>query len=139
MSDTQEAKKKILIVDDEANIVTYLETLLEDNGYETVSASDGNEALEKVRNEAPALVCLDITMPKKSGVGFYRDLKEDPALAGIPVVVVTAVTGYGGDPESFKEFISTRKQVPSPEGFVAKPIDQEKFLEIVSQTLSAAT
>jgi CheY-like chemotaxis protein len=136
MSETQTAPKKILIVDDETHIVTYLETLLQDNGYETILAYDGNEALDKARGEHPDLVCLDITMPKKSGVGFYRDLKDDPELSKIPVVIVTAVTGYGGDPESFKEFISTRKQVPPPEGFVAKPIDREEFLDVVNRIVA---
>jgi CheY-like chemotaxis protein len=128
-------KKTILIVDDEPNIVTYLETLLEDNGYATMTAADGEAALEKTRAERPDLVLLDITMPKKSGVGYYRAIKEESDLASIPVIVVTAVTGYAGDPDSFRKFISTRKQVPPPEGFVSKPIDRDKFLELVEQVL----
>jgi len=129
------AKKKILIVDDEPGIVTYLETLLQDNGYETVSALDGQVGFEKLKSERPDLVALDISMPEKSGVRFYRDLKEDPELAKIPVVIVTAVTGYGGDPEPFKKFISTRRQVPPPEGFIAKPIEQEELLATIKQLL----
>ncbi len=74
-------------------------------------------------------------MPEKSGVRFYRDLKGDPELAKIPVVIVTAVTGYGGDPESFKKFISTRKQVPPPEGFIAKPIEREELLATIKELL----
>ena len=128
--------KKILVVDDEKNVVAYLETLLQDNGYETLSASNGREALEKTISEKPDLVTLDITMPEKSGVRYYRDIKENPDLAGIPVVIVTAVTGFGGDPEEFNKFISTRKQIPPPDGFVSKPIEQEKFLEIIKEVLS---
>jgi CheY-like chemotaxis protein len=122
-------------VDDEPHVVTYLETLLQDNGYVTEAARDGVEALEKVKAAPPDLILLDITMPKKSGVGFYRSLKEDRELASIPVVIVTAVTGYAGDPESFRQFISTRKQVPPPEGFVAKPIEKGKFLALVAEIL----
>ena len=54
----------------------------------------------------------------------------------IPVVVVTAVTGFGGDPEPFKKFISTRKQVPPPEAFFSKPIDKESFVDAVKRILA---
>ena len=136
MTENQPAKKKILILDDEPGLVAYLETLLQDNGYDTTSAADGQVGFEKVKSERPDLVTLDISMPEKSGVRFYRDLKEDPEFAGIPVVIVTAVTGYGRDPEAFRKFISTRKQVPPPEGFVAKPVDQEDLLRTIKDLLS---
>ncbi len=127
--------KKILIVDDEPGIVTYLETLLQDNGYETVSATDGQVGFEKLKSERPDLVTLDITMPVESGIRFYRNMKDDPEFANVPVVIVTAVTGKGGNPEEFKKFISTRKQVPPPDGYVAKPIEQEELLSLVKKLL----
>jgi len=136
MTDTQAAKKRILVVDDEQHIVTYLETLLGDNGYGTVAAYNGEEAMETARNAKPDLVTLDITMPKASGVRFYREFKSDPDLASTPVVIVTAVTGYGGDPIGFRDFISTREQVPPPEGFVPKPIDKEELLGTVANLLA---
>ena len=135
MTANQPARKKILIVEDEPGLVTYLETLLQDNGYETVSAADGQTAFEKLQSERPDLVTLDISIPQKSGVRFYRDLKEDPQLASTPVIVVTAVTGYGGDPDEFRKFISTRKQVPPPEGFIAKPVDREELLNLIKNLL----
>jgi len=137
MAESQPDKKKILVLDDEPHVVTYLETLLRDNGYETVSASNGKEGMEKVESEKPDLVCLDISMPEQSGVRFYRNLKDDPRLADIPVLIVTAVTGYGGDPEPFKRFVSTRKQVPPPEGFLSKPIDRQEFLDTIAKILSS--
>ena len=136
MAESQPGKKRILVLDDEPHVVTYLETLLHDNGYETVSASDGKEGMEKVRSEEVDLVCLDISMPEHSGIRFYRNLKDDPKLSAIPVVIVTAVTGYGGDPEPFKRFISTRKQVPPPEAFLSKPIDKQEFLDMIAKLLS---
>jgi CheY-like chemotaxis protein len=128
-------KRKILIVDDEPHVAAYLEALLGDNGYGTLTASNGREGMQKVKSEGADLICLDISMPEQSGIRFYRDLKEDPALRGIPVVVVTGVTGYGGDPESFRRFISTRKQVPPPDGFVAKPIEKQAFLDLIAGIL----
>ena len=130
------SKKKVLVLDDEPHVVTYLETLLQDNGYDTVSASNGKEGMEQVKTARPDLVCLDITMPEQSGIRFYRNLKEDSELQTIPVIVVTAVTGYGGDPEPFKRFISTRKQVPPPEAFFSKPIDKNDFVKTVNRILS---
>jgi CheY-like chemotaxis protein len=136
MGEPQGGPKKILILDDEANVVTYLQTLLQDNGYDTVSAGNGSEGMEKMRSEKPDLITLDISMPEKSGVRFYRELKEDPELASIPVVVVSAVTGYGGKPEDFEKFLGSRKNVPPPDGFVPKPIDREELLKAIGNLLS---
>lgn len=129
MSDAQGAKKLILVVDDEPDIVAFLTTLLEDNGYRTLSARDGQEAWNKAKSEKPDLVSLDITMPEKSGVGFYRDFKNDPDLGKIPVMIVTGVS------DDFQKFISTRKQVPAPEGFISKPIVEKRYLEKVAEIL----
>ncbi|MFH1530160.1 MAG: response regulator [Pseudomonadota bacterium] len=129
--------KRILIIDDEPSVVMYLETLLQDNGYATATAGNGREGFEEAKRERPDLVCLDITMPEESGIRFYRNLKGDPELKSVPVVVVTAVTGYGGDSEPFEKFLSTRKQVPPPEAFFSKPIDRQEFLDAVGRLLSA--
>jgi len=137
MDESKPNGKTILILDDEPHVVTYLETLLQDNGYRTISAPNGKEGMEKVRSQTVDLVCLDMSMPEESGVRFYRNLKDDPRLSDIPVVVVTAITGYGGDPEPFKRFISTRKQVPPPEGFISKPIDKQEFLDTIAKILSS--
>ena len=137
MDESKPNGKTILVLDDEPHVVTYLETLLQDNGYRTISAPNGKEGMEKVRSQTVDLVCLDMSMPEESGVRFYRNLKDDPKLSDIPVVVVTAITGYGGDPEPFKRFISTRKQIPPPEGFISKPIDKQEFLDTIAKILSS--
>ena len=128
-------KKKILIVDDEPDVLNYLSTLFKNNGYDTATAVDGNQAMEKMKSEKPDLVSLDMSMPEKSGVKFYRELKEDTVMSIVPVVIVTAITGYGDDKEAFKKFISTRKQVPPPDGFVSKPIDTDELLAVVKKLI----
>jgi CheY-like chemotaxis protein len=131
-----EQAKKILIVDDEPDVVSYLEMVLRDSGYETMSASDGKEGMEMVRSQKPDLVTLDISMPQASGTRFYKEIKTDSDLAPIPVIIVTAVTGYGGDPYAYKNFISHRKLVAPPEGFFPKPINREEFVAAVNKLLA---
>ena len=128
-------KKRILIVDDEADIVSYLEMVLQDQGFETSSAKNGNEALKAVRENPPDLVTLDISMPEASGTRFYKEMRTDPELSQIPVVIVTAVTGLGGDKYAYEQFISHRRLVPAPEAFFPKPIDREDFVKTVKALL----
>ena len=128
-------KKKILIVDDEPDIVSYLEMVLQDQGYETATAGNGNEAMEAVKRDRPDLVTLDITMPEASGTRFYKEMRTDPELSTIPVIIVTAVTGLGGDKYAYEKFISNRKLVPAPEGYFPKPIDREEFLAAINALL----
>jgi CheY-like chemotaxis protein len=128
--------KKILIVDDEPDIVSYLEMILQDNGYETVVAVNGAEAMEKVRSEKPDLVTLDISMPEASGTRFYKEMKTDSELKAIPVFIVTGVTGLGGDQYAYEKFISNRRLVPAPEGYFPKPIEREEFVKAVREALA---
>jgi CheY-like chemotaxis protein len=123
-------RKTILVVDDEQDVVTFLTALLEDNGFATIVARDGAEAVARARADAPDLVTLDITMPSQSGVRAYRELKQDPRLARIPVIIVTGIEN------EFERFISTRSQVPPPEGYLSKPVDQERLLALVRDLLS---
>ncbi len=122
--------KKVLIVDDEPDVVTYLSAVLADNGFEAISACNGEEALEKVRQEHPSLITLDITMPEMSGVKAYRTLKEDAGFKAIPVVIVTGIS------HEFKRFISTREHVPAPEGYLEKPVNPEDLLAEVRRLLA---
>lgn len=122
-------KKKILVIDDEPDVVTFLSTLMEDNGYEPITAKNGAEGLEKTKSEKPDLILLDITMPEKSGVRFYRDVRDDPDLKDIPVIMVTGVM------KEFEKFISSRRQVPPPDGYISKPVDTKALLDKISELL----
>jgi len=122
-------KKKILVIDDDRDLVQSLIYVLEDAGYAAIPAYDGNEGLEKARADRPDLVLLDITMPEKSGVRFYRDVREDADLGSIPVIMVTGVM------KQFEQFISSRKQVPPPNAYFSKPVDPKELLEAISRLL----
>jgi CheY-like chemotaxis protein len=139
MANAQAKKKKILVLDDEPDVVTYLVSLLEDNDYIVVSAMDGKEGMVKAKSEKPDLITLDISMPEKSGVRFYREMKSDPEMKRIPIVIVTGVssTQDGGTGKDFERFLGTRKQVPPPDGFIMKPIEESELLGTVRKLLTA--
>ena len=126
--------KKIMVIDDEPDIITYMTTLLEENGYETDSAKDGIEGLKKIKEYKPDLVCLDILMPEKSGIGLYRELRKDEELKEIPVIIVTGFKGDDNPLLTFKEFLYKRS-VPGPEGYLEKPIDQKEFLDTIKEKI----
>jgi two-component system, OmpR family, phosphate regulon response regulator PhoB len=126
--------KKILVVDDEPDMVTFLTTLLEDNGYATVTAADGDEALELCKKEKPDLVSLDLLMPNKTGIKMYREMRKDEEIKHIPVIMVT---GFGKDDVpsmDFKEWIQKRAIKP-PEAYIEKPVDKEVLLTAIKTVI----
>jgi len=123
-------RKRILVVDDEPDTLTYLSTVLADRGFQTREACDGKEAVRRIEEDPPDLIVLDITMPERSGVSVYRFVKESESFKHIPVIIVTGVS------YEFKKFISTRRQVPPPEGYISKPVDHEEFVRLVEKLLS---
>ncbi len=124
---------KILVVDDEADVVTFVATLLEDNGYSVIKAQDGKEGFALTKAEHPDLIVLDINMPEETGVRMYRNLKENSQTSAIPVVMLTGVS------HEFKHFIETRRQVPPPDGYFEKPPDRAEFLAKVNELVSRKT
>jgi len=131
-------KKKILVIDDEPDVTAYLMSLFEDNNFIVITAADGEEGIQKAKSEKPDLITLDISMPEKSGVRFYREIREDPDLKDVPVVIVTGVesTHDGGTGQDFQRFLSTRRQVPPPDAFIQKPIEEPELIEAVKKLLS---
>ena len=89
--DERDAPARILIVDDHEDNVELLRARLEARGYETLSASDGQEALESVRANVPDLMLLDIMMPRIDGIEVARRVKSDPTLPFIPIIMQTAL------------------------------------------------
>ena len=122
-------RKTVLVVDDEPDTLDYLTTVLEDHGYATLSAKDGNEAVAHLERHPPDLVTLDITMPEKSGVAVYRKLRSDDALKAVPVIIVTGIS------DDFEKFISSRRQVPPPDGYLHKPVEHATLLELVKELI----
>jgi len=117
----------ILVADDEPDFVTFVSTVLEDNGATVIKAVDGNEAIAKARKEKPDMMTLDITMPGKSGIEVFEYLRGEKDLQNIPVCIMT------GKPE-LRRLIYDRP-VPPPEGYVDKPVDEDSILLNVKKIL----
>ena len=126
------ADKIILIIDDEPDTLTYFSSLLQDEGFETMVAENGEEGLKKVAEKIPDLITLDITMPETSGVRCYRELRENEAYKKIPVIMITGVS------EKFQDFISSRRQVPPPDGYLSKPVDEKELIDLVHKLTASA-
>jgi class 3 adenylate cyclase len=120
------ARAKILIVDDEPFNVDYLEQELEDFGYDTISATNGQEALEKVATEHPDLILLDVMMPLMDGFTVCRILKEDEATRLIPIVMMTAL---GGVEDRIKGIAA------GADDFLTKPVDERELFARLQTTL----
>jgi CheY-like chemotaxis protein len=126
--------KRILIIEDEDDIQTYLATLFEENGYEVSTASNGKAGAAKMAEQRPDLICLDILMPEKSGIALYREIKKNEEFKEIPVVMVTGFKAEEFPNIDFKKFIYERS-VPGPDGYVEKPIDRNLLLDTVRRVL----
>lgn len=124
-----ETKKKILIIDDEEDVITYLSTFFTDNGFDTIYAMNGKDGFEKAIIEKPDIITLDVSMPEESGVKALRDLQSHETTKNTPIIMVTGVS------TDMKRFIESRKQVHPPEGYFEKPIDREALLKKIKELL----
>ena len=125
------SNKKVLVVDDEQDVLVYLSTLFEDHGFDTVIAENGVEALKRAKEEFPDLITLDITMPEQSGIKTYRYLKNDVQLRSIPVIIITAI----GDP--IRSVLNEFAAFPEPEAFIHKPIDKKELISTAKKLLAS--
>ena len=108
--------KRVLIVDDEREIRESLEELFQDEGYSVVTAANGAEALQRLRDgEPPCVMILDLLLPVMSGAELYRIMQQDPRLSGVPVIVISS------DPS----------RAPGGLPIMKKPMNLERLLRTV--------
>ena len=125
---------KILVVDDEPDVRTYLRAIFKEQGAEVVEAPDANQAMRAIINDRPDLMTLDLIMPHKTGEKLYWVLRKDPKYANLPVVIITGYARMEAPALDFQGFIFAR-QLPQPEGFLEKPIQPEVLLDLVASIL----
>jgi two-component system alkaline phosphatase synthesis response regulator PhoP len=119
-------KSRVLIVEDEPNIVLSLEILLQRAGYDTMAAGDGEEGLELIRRQRPDVVLLDIMLPNRNGYDVCRAVKADPTLSSIPIIMLTA---KGQEVEILKGLEI------GASAYIAKPFGNAEILEAVRAAL----
>jgi len=124
-------RKKILIVEDELDLRIFLCNLLGNCGYEPIDASDKTEGMKKAVREKPALIILDVTMPKESGIQMYRELQEYEDLKNVPVIMVSTI-----DKKTFAFYQKFQKAskhtgVPEPGAYLEKPLETEELIRFV--------
>jgi CheY-like chemotaxis protein len=117
---------RILVVDDEEDVRTFLLTVFADAGAEICEAENGEEAIRMAQSLAPDLITLDLSMPGHDGAAAFAELRKTPGLEELPVCIVT------GHPE-MRALIYGR---PPPEGFLTKPIAPEKLVATVRRILA---
>ena len=125
--------KKILSVDDDPDIIIFVKTVLEENGYIPLIARNGEMGLSMVREEKPALVILDVLMPKQSGIRMYREMRFDESLKNIPVVILSGIAKrtFLRSQEALTEFGD--QSVPEPEAYIEKPVEPEELAEVIKK------
>ncbi len=131
---TETIRKRVLVVDDEADVRNYLQTALEDAGFEVETANDGLEALEAVRRHPPDLISLDLVMPRHSGAKFYRELQKDKRFHKIPVLIVT---GHARDELGRADF--DELTMSGPGVYLEKPVRPRSYVAAVRKLLGLET
>ena len=124
-------KNFIMVVDDDPDLVESVSMKLESAGFRVAKAYDGVEAWEKIRQEKPNLVLLDVMMPRKDGYELCKEIKADPQYKDILVVLLTAVA------ENVKSSKYTHQdgKSTSADDYIAKPIDLDRLMKVVKDNL----
>jgi len=126
--------KTILVVDDEPNVRQYLATLLEDAGFQVVSAGDGEEALEIIKEKAPDFISLDLIMPRKSGHRLLHELRRNRQWARIPVLIVTAHARDELGAGELQDLLDNRV-MSGPGTYLEKPVNPLTYVRSVQRAL----
>jgi CheY-like chemotaxis protein len=143
----------LLIVEDTEETAIFLSRILEDHGYQYQVARNGVEAISALRKNRPELVLLDIMMPRRSGIQVLREMKSDPNLEGIPVIVVTGVSEITGvdlctgqeEPNQDEgdvvahqlgSALGDRIRDLTPDALIEKPIDPSRLIGQIQRLLS---
>jgi len=123
-------KSKILVVDDEPDILKVVTFILKKTGYEIFSAVDGKEALKLIKDKRPDLILLDLRLPVIDGYEVCRKVKSDDSLKAIPVLLLTA---------SGVDSVAQKAQTLGAEDFIIKPFSKEDLLKKINKYLKKAS
>jgi CheY-like chemotaxis protein len=126
-------KKKVVVIDDEPDVVVYLSAVLTNNDFEVFTSSNALEGLALIKEQKPDLICLDILMPGKTGISIYREIRKDAHFINLPVLIISGLNMkeeiLGDNP-----FIHDGEtQFVEPQGYIEKPIDIDNFVNLANK------
>lgn len=124
--------KKILVVDDDPDLVEATSIILKSKHYDVITAYDGLEGLEKARSEKPDLIVLDVMMPEKDGYAVCKELKADPILSNIPVLLLTAVVSH----ISTTRYTQQMGMETEADDYIDKPVEPQELVARVQALLA---
>jgi CheY-like chemotaxis protein len=127
--------KKVLVVDDDPDVRSFVTTVLDENRYIPLVAQDGVEGFEKIEKDLPDLIILDVLMPRGSGIRLYHKLKTTEKYKHIPIIMFTGI--------ALKSFLKSQKvldefkgeEVPEPDFYLEKPVDPEELAAAVKKQI----
>lgn len=127
--------RTVLIIDDDADTLTYMSTILLRGGFLVITAKDGQEGFQKVADHRPDAVLLDIMMPRQSGIHLLQQLKTHPEHRVIPVILVTGVGQMTGVDIRKHMRDEAGQDAIRPDGFLEKPVKPHHLLQIIQDML----
>lgn len=127
--------KKVLVVDDDQDVRSFVVTVLEENQYTPLVAQDGIEGFDVIEKEKPDLVILDVLMPRGSGIRLYRKLKTDEKFNKIPIIMFTGI--------ALRSFLKSQKaldefkggEIPMPDIYLEKPVEPEELVAAIKKKI----
>ncbi len=127
--------KKVLVVDDDPDVRSFVITVLDENQYMPLVAQDGVEAFEMIEKDPPDLVILDVLMPRGSGVRLYHKLKTTEKYKQIPIIMFTgiALNSFLKSQRVLDEFKG--EEVPEPDIYLEKPVDPEELAAAIKKKI----
>jgi DNA-binding response OmpR family regulator len=126
--DKQPSQKAVLIVEDDHYVLDFLKFMLQQQGFEVLTAADGLDGLAIIQSQAPGLVVLDLMLPRMDGFSILKKMGEEAGTAKIPVVVVSAYTSS----ESTRRMVQTQSNV---QGIFTKPVRSKEFVAKLKEIL----
>jgi CheY-like chemotaxis protein len=126
--------KTVLVVDDEPNVRLYLRAILEDAGFTVITAADGDEALDAIHRRSPDFISLDLVMPRKSGHKLLYELRKDPVLSRIPVLIVTAHAKDEMGQRELEDLMENRVML-GPGTYLEKPVSPDAYVRAIQRAL----
>ena len=127
MPDTGEQGRRVLVIDDDQDVLSIYRAFLGEAGFSVDTATDGEEGLARSRAHRPDLIVLDLKMPGMSGMEVFSELKEEPKTVGVPVIVLTAIE---------EEKLAEGMLALGVEKYLVKPIDMQELVATVRQSLT---